>query len=163
MIVIGYQGIGKSTSTKWFPGKYIDLESSTFFNNNTWPDDWYIYYCNIAVDLSKQGYVVFVSSHEVVRKQLAKIKGDEYVIGVIPAEFLEETWINKLYERYLENPSDKNNKAYLNAKDRFKLNTNEIRSDCEHYFNGCLIIETLEYNLDGLIMHYKYTNGLLED
>ena len=66
MIVIGYQGIGKSTLAARNL-KYIDLESSNF-----WFDDpetkqrvrhsnWYEMYFNVAEDLSRQGYVVFVS------------------------------------------------------------------------------------------------------
>ena len=67
MIIIGYQGIGKSTLSARNL-KYVDLESSNF-----WFDDpetkqrvrhfnWYEMYCNVAEYLSRQGYVVFVSS-----------------------------------------------------------------------------------------------------
>ena len=47
MIIIGYQGIGKSTLANNKNG-YIDLESSSFWNNGTRIPDWHIYYCRIA-------------------------------------------------------------------------------------------------------------------
>ena len=43
-------------------------------------DDWYKPYCQIANHLSEQGYTVFVSSHEVVRRELEKSKEPVYVI-----------------------------------------------------------------------------------
>ena len=90
MIIIGYQGIGKSTLTARKRG-YIDLESSCFWYNNQRPDDWYIYYCQIAEDLSRQGYKVFTSSHEVVRNFLKKSK--EMVFIVCPSVSLKDEWI----------------------------------------------------------------------
>ena len=59
MIVIGYQGVGKST----LAGKdyrFIDLESGCFWvdgpnGERVRADDWYKAYCQVAVDLSDQG------------------------------------------------------------------------------------------------------------
>lgn len=69
MIITGYQGIGKSTLAKT-NDKIIDLESSCFWKydlydfekkgEKTRPDDWYVYYCQMAQYLSKQGYIVLV-------------------------------------------------------------------------------------------------------
>ena len=76
MIIIGYQGIGKSTLAG--KNKCIDLESGNFwfYDLETYQkvrhNDWYIPYCNIANHLSEQGYIVFTSSHEVVRNELKK-------------------------------------------------------------------------------------------
>ena len=50
LIVIGYQGIGKSS----IGGKYncIDLESSNFYIDDKRDNDWYKIYCNIkTVDI----------------------------------------------------------------------------------------------------------------
>lgn len=71
LIMIGYQGIGKSSCA----GKNdcIDLESSTFWFEGSRSENWYIPYCNIAMDLANQGYTVFTSSHKVVREQLASM------------------------------------------------------------------------------------------
>ena len=69
MIVIGYQGIGKSTlAQKQF--KYIDLESSALRRDGVRWHNWYEPYCLVAEWLSKQGYIVFVSSHKEVRDYL---------------------------------------------------------------------------------------------
>ena len=82
MIISGYQGIGKST----LAGKNncIDLESGNFWVGRKRSDDWYKIYCNIAVHLSRQGYTVFVSSHEVVRKELEKYKKDNDIFLIFP-------------------------------------------------------------------------------
>ena len=66
MIITGYQGIGKSTLARK-DKNIIDLESSSFWkydkscNSKTRCEDWYVYYCQVAMDLSRQGYTVFVS------------------------------------------------------------------------------------------------------
>ena len=99
MIVIGYQGIGKSTLAKKKSG-YIDLESGCFWNNGIRIDDWYIYYCQIAEHLSKQGNIVFISSHKQVRDYLKS--SNERVICVYPSILLEEEWKAKLRRRYNE-------------------------------------------------------------
>ena len=86
MIVIGYQGIGKSTySNKDIT--CIDLESGNFWVDGVRLDDWYKVYCNIANHLSKQGYTVFVSSHQVVRDELKN--SDEQVCIVYPSHSLK--------------------------------------------------------------------------
>ena len=125
MIIVGYQGIGKSTISDAYNGNQcIDLESGNFFVNGKRADDWYKPYCQIANHLSEQGYTVFVSSHEVVRKELEKSK--ELVCVVCPSVELENAWIDKLAKRYAMSQLDKDRKAYLNAKDRYKDNIIEL-------------------------------------
>ena len=82
MIIIGYQGIGKSTLANKNIN-YIDLESSNFFIDGKRQENWFIIYCNIANHLSEQGKNVFVSSHEVVRESLKYSK--EKVVVVYPS------------------------------------------------------------------------------
>lgn len=122
MIIIGYQGIGKST----LAGKSgcIDLESGNFWVDGKRADDWYIPYCKIANHLSEQGYTVFVSSHEVVRNELLKSK--ERVIIVCPNIHLKDKWIAKLKERYDRTLLDKDFKAWKNAEDRYDENITEL-------------------------------------
>ena len=129
MIVIGYQGIGKS-SLAATNLKYIDLESSCFYYNGVRPDDWYKYYCNIAYHLSLQGYSVFVSSHEVVRNELKWYmdKGLEKVVCVYPSLSLKDDWIRKLANRYNNCSTEKNFKAWMNAVDRYEDNVTEIKN-----------------------------------
>ena len=116
MIVIGYQGIGKSTTADR-DICYIDLESGNFWIDGKRADDWYKPYCKIAEHLSQQGYIVFTSSHEVVREQLKN--STETVVVVYPANELRESWIERLWMRYQETGLDKDYKAYANAKARY--------------------------------------------
>ena len=51
MIVIGYQGIGKS-SLAGRNNIFIDLESGNFWVDGKRADDWYKPYCQIAEHLS---------------------------------------------------------------------------------------------------------------
>ena len=122
MIIVGYQGIGKST----LAGKYncIDLESSNFWVDGKRDEKWYIPYCQIANHLSEQGYTVFTSSHEVVRKELEKSKEKVYV--VYPAISLRGEWLDKLYERWQNTGLEKDYKAYMNAEDRYEANITEL-------------------------------------
>ena len=144
MIIIGYQGIGKSTLANSCL-KYVDLESGCFWINGKRYNDWYIPYVQMAEHLSKQGYVVFVSSHEVVRNQLKLSK--EKVICCVPDISLKDMWIEKLKLRYKESSLDKDYKAYMNALDRFTENIEEIvNSGFE-----VLSIKSINYGLKELI------------
>ena len=146
MIIIGYQGIGKSTLASK-DNNFIDLESSNFFHNGIRPDNWYVYYCNIAAHLSKQGFNVFVSSHEVVRNRLRKDFKDTPTICVYPCLRLKNEWIKKLEDRYMNHKSEKNYKAWMNAVDRYAENINELKD------SGFPVIEitSMIYDLDELI------------
>lgn len=150
MIVIGYQGIGKSTlATKSL--RYIDLESSSF-----WFDDpetkqrvrhgnWYEVYCNVAEDLSRQGYTVFVSSHQPVRERLSR--SDEYVITCVPSLDLKDKWIEKLRSRYENSGLEKDYKAYMNAADSFSENVTETMNSGF----DVLEIRDMDYDLKTLL------------
>lgn len=139
MIIIGYQGIGKSTlSNKDI--KYIDLESGNFWIDGKRYDDWYIPYCNIAEHLSKQGKNVFVSSHEVVRKRLQN--STEKIIVIYPCINLKNEWLNKLEERYNNTKLEKDYKALITAKERYNENIIELSN------NNFLKIEIDNINYD---------------
>lgn len=143
MIFIGYQGIGKSTLAG--NSRYIDLESGNFWINGKRDENWYIPYCNIAEHLSKQGYRVFTSSHEVVRNYLSTSNEDCFV--VYPALHLKDEWIAKLKLRYEDSKLVKDYKAYMNAVDRYEDNIKEIM-DCGFIR---IQIDSMDYNLDELI------------
>ena len=155
MIIIGYQGIGKSTLAG--KNKCIDLESGNFwfYDLETYQkvrhNDWYVPYCNIANHLSEQGYIVFTSSHEVVREELKKSKEKIYV--VFPSIKLKDKWIEKLEDRYNQTGLDKDYKALMNAKDRYEENISELRK-C-----GLSVFEILDmdYNLDEIV---RFLEGL---
>ena len=144
MIVIGYQGIGKSTLCKYNP-KYIDFESSALKMFGRRMIGWELPYCQMATWLSKQGYVVFTSSHKEVRKYLTGT--DEYCIAIVPSLELKEVWVEKLKARYHESDSEKDRKAYLNAKTRYKENIQEIIDDVEDAF----VIESMDYDLKQIV------------
>lgn len=152
MIIIGYQGIGKTTLCN-NPNtllKYIDLESSSFFNDDGLrPENWYVYYCNVAEHLSKQGYSVFVSSHKVVRERLAKSK--EKVICVFPSQKIKDDWIKRLENRYNSSKSDKDYRAWQNALSVFDSNISDLKSDVF----PCIEINTMNYDLRDLIIGYE--------
>lgn len=150
MIIIGYQGIGKSSVSGIETG-CIDLESSNFWHDGERPDDWYIYYCNIALDLSKQGYTVFTSSHKCVRDYLGGYVCEEFIVTVFPEKQLKYEWIEKLQKRYNLHPSEKNYKALMNAKDRFEENVEEL----EEWGGGYYGIESIDYDLMDIVNHLK--------
>lgn len=150
MIISGYQGIGKSTlaARNW---TYIDLESSSFWyecpetKQMVRHSNWYDIYCNVAEHLSKQGYRVFVSSHQLVRDRLKK--SSENVCVCAPSLELKDQWLDRLYTRFMESQLEKDYKAFANALDRYDENIKEIR-DC-----GLPVIEIkkIPYDLDLLI------------
>lgn len=150
MIIIGYQGIGKSSVSDIETG-CIDLESSNFWHAGERPDDWHIYYCNIAVDLSEQGYTVFVSSHKAVRDYLTNYMLSTMVVCVFPSPDLKDEWIKRLQDRYEKEPSVKNYKAMMNAKERFVNNVKELHDFGHLYYE----IEDMDYDLMDIVKHLR--------
>lgn len=148
MIIVGYQGIGKST----LAGHYncIDLESGNMWVNGKRSDDWYIPYCQMAVHLSQQGFNVFTSSHEVVRNQLKKY--NEKVVVCYPSEKLKNKWIDKLHDRWIRTNLDKDYKALANAEARYSDNIRELENEKEFYH---IVITDMNYNLKEMINNIK--------
>lgn len=151
MIVVGYQGIGKS-SLAGRNYKYIDLESGNFWVDGKRADDWYKPYCQIAEHLSQQGYVVFTSSHQVVRDYL---KGsNETVILAYPSIGLKDSWLKKLEQRYQKTGLEKDYKALMNAQDRFEENIRELSED--KMFSH-MVIDSMDYDLEAALIHWQNT------
>ena len=147
MIIVGYQGIGKST----LAGKdgCIDLESGNFWVDGKRAEDWYKPYCQIANHLSEQGYTVFTSSHEVVRKELEKSK--EKVFVVFPSIHLRDEWVNKLKARYEATGLEKDFKALANAEDRYKENIVELMMGNLKFYE----INDMNYDLKQIVDYLK--------
>ena len=154
MIVVGYPGIGKSTLAGR-DYKYIDLESGNFWIDGERADDWYKPYCKIAEHLSAQGYIVFVSSHEVVRQYLVE-NSRELVVLVYPSIELKEAWIDKLEKRYIKSGLEKDYKALMNAKYSYVDNIRELQESCIEYK---LEINKLSYDLESMLIHLKNQIG----
>lgn len=144
MIIIGYQGIGKSTLAKdsW---KYIDLESGNFWINGERDEQWYKPYCNIANHLSAQGYTVFTSSHKEVREELKN--SSEVVKIAFPALELKTDWLIRLTNRYNESMLEKDYKALINASLYYEDNINDLMNEP---FDK-IVINNIDYNLRKLI------------
>ena len=150
MIILGYQGIGKSTMA----GKQdcIDLESGNFWVNGERCNKWARVYCNIAEHLSNQGYTVFMSSHEVVRDTLEKdinsnlFSGKVYVI--YPDLSLKASWITRLKRRFDQSHLEKDYRAYRNAYDMFDENISDLASwSCAER----IPITDMNYNLSTIV------------
>ena len=127
LIVIGYQGIGKSSCGG--KGRCVDLESSNFYVDNKRSLDWYIPYCNIAMSIANQRYVVFVSSHKEVREQLRKMPLSENVGAITvfcPQKRWKSLWIERLEKRYKETYTSKDFKALQNAKEKYEENIHDL-------------------------------------
>lgn len=144
MIVIGYQGIGKSS----LAGKNncIDLESGNFWVDGKRSDDWYKMYCNIALHLHRQGFTVFTSSHQVVRdyfKEIATHAEKDYIFVCYPEPYLKDAWIHKLELRYQETNLEKDYKAWKNAECRYLENIRELET-CGF---KKIPLETMQYSL----------------
>ena len=150
MIIIGYQGIGKSTLAGK-DNKFIDLESGNFWVNGERVENWYIPYCQIAEHLSKQGYIVFTSSHQCVRDWF-KNHGTQIVVTCFPSLELKDKWIEKLERRYNESHLEKDYKALMNAKDRYEQNFLELKNEKNFYQ---FEIQDMNYSLHGAIIALK--------
>ena len=146
MIIIGYQGIGKSSAAGADSG-CIDLESSNFWVDGMRPRDWYKYYCEIAFDLSKQGYVVFTSSHKDVRNCFLKHLERDKIVAVFPKKELKDKWIQKLQDRFDADVCEKNYKALMNAKDKFEKDI----EDMSDWGGEIYMIDTIDYDLKDII------------
>ena len=144
MIIIGYQGIGKSTLAK-DSLKYIDLESGNFWINGERDEQWYKPYCNIANHLSAQGYTVFTSSHKEVREELKN--SSEVVKIAFPSLELKTDWLIKLTNRYNESMLEKDYKALINASLHYEDNIEDLMNEP---FDK-IIINNIDYNLRELI------------
>lgn len=163
MIITGYQGIGKSTLANKRQD-VIDLESTCFWNyeeeygertgNKTRPDDWYVYYGQVAIDLSKQGYTVFVACHPQVREWLEKHHGYEPFCALFPSPSLEKEWIDKLQKRYDKSGLDKDLAALNRARDFYKKDINRLLYECSYgveWYSDAMVIESIDYNLNDYV------------
>ena len=159
MIIVGYQGIGKSSISN-SDTRCIDLESSNFFVGDKRPDDWYKYYVNIAKHLSAQGYTVFVSSHKVVRDEL-KATNAEDVAVCFPDINIKEQWIERLRDRYKRTGLDKDWRALLNAEQNYMSSILELYDEATKNGWETLIVGTTNYDLylDFIIPALKRRRG----
>lgn len=125
MIIVGYQGVGKSTTAQHHEN-FIDLESSNFRIRGERFNGWEQVYVNVAVDLSCQGYFVMTSSHKKVL-QMVMLSGEEYAVVIPqPSREVKNEWLDMLYRRCKRTNLNKDWAAYENAKSRYDASIDEI-------------------------------------
>lgn len=171
MIITGYQGIGKSTLASK-NDKIIDLESGCFWKEDDFiyldehhknymlgkveksrPKDWYVYYCQMAQHLSRQGYIVFVSCHTEVREYLMR-HNEEPFCAIFPAKDLKDEWIKRLRDRYNCSKLDKDLRALQHAEKFYDSDIAELWYECQYnveYFRNVKIIKSIDYDLQLLV------------
>jgi hypothetical protein len=96
-----------------------------------------------------------MSSHEVVRKELEKSEEDVYV--VYPAVSLRDEWVEKLRKRWQLTGLDKDYRAYMNAKDRYFSNIEELEQGGLQTYR----ITSMDYDLYTIICDLQA--GILRD
>ena len=148
MIVIGYPGIGKSTLADR-DHRYIDLDSNCFYIDGERDSRWFVPYCNIAEDLSRHGYIVFVSSHESVREHLRE--SSENVVLAYPSIDLRDAWISNLTERYQDTRSDKDRRALLHVNNHYEEEIRNMDTDTRFPYKLCFI--DIDYDLEASLIH----------
>lgn len=154
MIIVGYPCIGKSTYANSHGYNVIDLESSNFIKNGSWVES----YCNVAIDLSKHGYDVFVSSHNAVRKQL--LKSDyEFVFAIYPSLEIKDEWIERLHNRYLNTELEKDYRAWQRAVSYYDEDVTAFKENAK-YFHGFYEIghepEGESYDITSILDEFEY-------
>ena len=75
----------------------------------------------------------------------------DFITTVFPERWLKDEWINKLQKRYDAEPSNKNYKALMNAKDRFEDNVKEL----EEWGGGFYGIQDMDYDLMDIVKHLR--------
>ena len=145
MIIIGFPGIGKSTLA-YNNDKFVDLESSCFKPVNNRNDDWVIEYCKLAEFLSKNGSIVFISSHKAVREYISKMRTNELVTCVFPSKRVREQWIKKLEDRYTNSGLYKDYRAFIRARDHYDDDIRDLYSDDGIHYKW--VITDINYDLE---------------
>ena len=116
IIICGYPCIGKSSVTEKSQ-ICIDLESSCFTKNNP---TWYIDYCETAINLARQGRIVFTSTHsEVIDFFEQNPLDDIYVCVFIPQLTWWDLWEGRARLRFRNNQTRKNSAALERIRSYF--------------------------------------------
>ena len=149
LIIVGYQGIGKSSCAN-ATNECIDLESGNFWIGNERSNDWHIPYCQIAMHLANQGYTVFTSSHKAVYehfKTMPLLSNVAEIVVFCPDICHKKEWIERLQKRYDKTGLLKDYKALMNAKDRYKENIYELINSGLPVFQpgNCVDYDLMDY------------------
>lgn len=154
MIIVGYPCIGKSTYANSHVYNVIDLESSNFIKDGSWVES----YCNVAIDLSKHGYDVFVSSHDAVRKQLLK-SNYVFIFAIYPSLDIKDKWIERLHNRYLDTKFDKDYRAWQRALNHYDEDVAAFKEDAKHFLRAYEIgheVDGESYDIASILDEFEY-------
>lgn len=146
MIIFGYPGIGKTTlatSKEAALSMVIDLDSS-FFSDLDDPF-WYKRYTHLAEYISKQGYLVMISTHEKVVSSLKK--SPEKKLIIVPSPKIKDKWIEKLDKRRQKTNLFKDKKAYLHVKEHFDSDYEQLLKASEWPGYDILVLDSPNYEL----------------
>lgn len=153
MIIFGYPGIGKTTlmtsedyKTNFVNG-VIDLDSM-FFSDLDDPF-WYKRYTHLAEYISKQGYLVMISTHEKVVSSLKK--SPEKKLIIVPSPDLKEKWIEKLDKRRQKTNLFKDKKAYLHVKEHFDSDYEMLLEASKWPGYDILELDSMNYSLSDIL------------
>lgn len=151
MIIVGYPGIGKTTTANNdHEHEYIDLDSSLFRTGSRDAMDVEIY-CKVAVSLNDRGFKVFVSSHEFVIRYLLENYPNRDIVVCLPDAKLKTAWIRRLRDRYMADESEKNKRALMHVLDNFDRDIERVNN----YGFPSLAIDRLDYNLRDLLEEWE--------
>lgn len=153
MIIFGYPGIGKTTLADgtFSYDKPIDLESS-LFSTSTDPY-WYKLYAKVAEDLSRQGHLVFVSTHPHVLNMLDE--STEKRIIIFPSKDLKDEWIRKLDKRRNETGKFKDKRAYLHVKEHYDEDIDGLMKTSNRNEFKAYVIDSIDYDLVDILEEIK--------
>ena len=161
LIIIGYQGIGKSSYAQTSTRKEaIDLESSLFYCEGHRPEEWEKIYCNVAMSLASNGYTIFISSHRNVINELIHSHSNDdnfSIVIVTPSHNLKDDWIAKLHYRYVNDNTDKNYRAYIDAQNNFTEEVNYLTSIKEF---SCIQIDFMNYEFAKIVRGLQSMYGV---
>ena len=153
MIIFGYPGIGKTTLTTSedyktnFVNGVIDLDSM-FFSDLDDPY-WFKRYTNLAEYISKQGYLVMISTHEKVVSSLKK--SPEKKLIIVPSPKIKDKWVERLDKRRQKTNLFKDKKAYLHVKEHFDSDFEMLKKASEWPKYDILELDSMNYSLSDIL------------
>ena len=146
MIISCYPTVGKSTLSMK-NNLIIDLDSKPFNSIKSKFSDWWKIYCDIALDLEKQGYIVLIwANNENIHRYL-KNNAESYHI-IIYDENLKEYVYKKAKARDKINPKLKTTHYILSKFDGVK---DQMMNISMEYNIDLYLINDKNYNLEYII------------
>ena len=150
MIIMAYKGVGKRELAKKRLD-IIDLDADQLFRDGSRPWNWEEIYVGCAVCLSKQGYIVLISSQVGVQDVVHRIK--EPVYAVIPSLKMKDIWVEKLKKRWQRTEKRSDKKEYFDAKAYYRIEIEQIIAE-KDIFKELWIIDTMSYDFEEIIENF---------